>query len=97
MGVVHEAVEDGVGQGRLADQLVPAVHRHLAGDQGRPAAIALLHDLQQVAALPGVTSVKLVEIRVRREVAIGQAARGGIWIGSAVSVAASSAMASTCM
>jgi hypothetical protein len=26
----------------------------------------------------GVTSVKLVEIRVRREVAIGQAARGGI-------------------
>ena len=44
-----------------------------------------------------VTSVKLVEIRVRREVAIGQAARGGIWIGSAVSVAASSAMASTCM
>jgi hypothetical protein len=25
-----------------------------------------------------VTSVKLVEIRVRREVAIGQAARGGI-------------------
>jgi hypothetical protein len=44
-----------------------------------------------------VTSVKLVEIRVRREVAIGQAARGGIWMGSAVSVAASSAMASTCM
>ena len=40
-----------------------------------------------------VTSVKLVEIRVRREVAIGQAARGGIWIGSAVSVAVNSAMA----
>ena len=46
---------------------------------------------------PPVTSVKLVEIRGRREVAIGQAARGGIWMGSAVSVAASSAMASTCM
>jgi class 3 adenylate cyclase len=38
---------------------------------------------------PEVTSVKLVEIRVRREMAIGQAARGGIWMGSAVSVAAS--------
>jgi hypothetical protein len=44
-----------------------------------------------------VTSVKLVEIRVRREVAIGQAARGGIWMGSAVSMAASLAMPSTCM
>jgi hypothetical protein len=44
-----------------------------------------------------VTSVKLVEIRGRREVAIGQAARGEIWMGSAVSMAASSAMASTCM
>ncbi len=32
-----------------------------------------------------VTSVKLVEVRGRREVAIGQAARGGIWMGSPVS------------
>ena len=41
---------------------------------------------RRIATIGGVTSVKLVEIRVRREVAIGQAARGGIWIGSAVSV-----------
>jgi hypothetical protein len=53
-------------------------------------ALAIDHVLAD--SLTEVTSVKLVEIRVRREVAIGQAARGGIWIGSAVSVAASSAM-----
>ena len=61
----------------------------------QPVAGAL--DLDHDGVVQKVTSVKLVEIRVRREVAIGQAARGGIWMGSAVSVAASSAMASTCM
>src|SRR5712691_44413 len=34
MGVVDDPVEDGVGEGRLADQVVPAVDRDLAGDQG---------------------------------------------------------------
>ncbi len=61
--------------------------------------IELFHKGERVAVhvRTRVTSVKLVEIRGRREVAIGQAARGGIWMGSAVSMAASSAMASTCM
>jgi transposase, IS30 family len=40
-------------------------------------------------------SVKVVEIRSASEVAIGQAASGGIWAGSGSAV--SSAMASTCM
>jgi hypothetical protein len=29
MGVVDQAVEDGVGEGRLADEVVPAVDREL--------------------------------------------------------------------
>ena len=33
VGVVNDAVEDGVSQRRLADQVVPAVDRDLAGDQ----------------------------------------------------------------
>src|SRR5438270_675860 len=40
MGVVDDPVEDGVGEGRLADQVVPAVDRDLAGDQGGAAAVA---------------------------------------------------------
>src|SRR5271169_5950733 len=46
VGVVDDAVENGVGQGRLAGQVVPAVDRDLAGDQGGAAAVAVLDDLK---------------------------------------------------
>ena len=46
----------------------------------------------------GVTSVKMVEKRVSEEVAMGQAAKGGIWAGSASSSGGvSSATPSICM
>jgi hypothetical protein len=51
MGVVHEAVEDRVGQRRAADDLVPLLDRHLAGDDGRSPPMAVLQDLQQVLPL----------------------------------------------
>jgi hypothetical protein len=41
MGVVDDAVEDGVGEGRFADQVVPFVDRDLAGDQRGAAAVAV--------------------------------------------------------
>ena len=47
--VVDDAVEDGVGQRRVADDLVPVVDRHLAGDDQRAGAVAILDDLQQIA------------------------------------------------
>src|SRR5260370_23744092 len=53
MGVVDDAVEDGVGDGRLAGGLVPSVDRDLAGGEGCAAAVALLDDLQEIAALVG--------------------------------------------
>ena len=56
MGVVDEAVEDSVGQGRLADEIVPAVDWELAGDQGGGATVAVVDDLQQIAARVGVSS-----------------------------------------
>ena len=34
MGVVEDAVEDGVGESGLADQVMPAVDRDLTGNQG---------------------------------------------------------------
>ena len=53
MGVMHEAVEDSVGEGRIADDLVPGIDRQLAGDQRRTGAITVLDDLHEVAPLVG--------------------------------------------
>src|SRR6202047_176401 len=50
MGVVHEAVEDGVGIGRVADHLVPFVDGDLAGEEGRAAAVAFFEDFIEIAA-----------------------------------------------
>jgi hypothetical protein len=51
--VVDDPVEDGVGQRRVADDLVPVVDRQLAGDDQRAGAVAVLDDLQQIALLFG--------------------------------------------
>jgi len=48
VGIVNDAVEDGVSECRLSDQGVPAVDRDLAGDQGGAAAIAVLDDFEHV-------------------------------------------------
>jgi hypothetical protein len=53
MGVVDDAVEDGVGERWIADDVVPAVDGDLAGDHGGAAAVALLDDLEEIAALLG--------------------------------------------
>ena len=53
MGVMHEAVEDSVGESRIADDLVPGIDRQLAGDQRRAGAITVLDDLHEVAPLVG--------------------------------------------
>ena len=54
MGIVDEAVEDGVGVGWIADHLVPCRYRQLAGDDRRAAPVAFLEDFEQVVARPGV-------------------------------------------
>jgi hypothetical protein len=53
LGVVHDTIEDGVGEGRLANDVVPAAHRQLAGEERRGASVAILDDLEEVAALLG--------------------------------------------
>ena len=50
---MNEAIEDGVGQGWVADGLVPVLDRQLAGDDGGGAAVAVFEDFQQVTALGG--------------------------------------------
>lgn len=44
--VVDDAVENGVGDGRLTDDVVPPVDGNLAGDEGGAPAAALLDDLE---------------------------------------------------
>src|SRR5262249_51396367 len=51
VGVVDKAVEDGVGKGWVADRDVPGVDRELACDEGGGAAVAVVHDLEEVAAV----------------------------------------------
>src|SRR5256885_5882382 len=51
MGVVDEPVEDGVGDGRIGDGLVPVIDRELAGHDGRAAIVPIVDDLQQIATL----------------------------------------------
>ena len=65
MGVVDEAVEDGVGVGRIADDLVPFVDRDLAGEDGRAAAVAFFEDLVEIAAGAGVEGVRPQSSRMR--------------------------------
>src|SRR2546430_5407282 len=50
VGVVDEAVEDGVGDGWVADDVVPVFDGKLAGDDGRSASVPIVHDVEQVAA-----------------------------------------------
>src|SRR6516165_11924775 len=51
MSIVNDPVEDGVGQGRLADQVTPAVDWDLAGDPRGAAVVTVFDDFQHVVAL----------------------------------------------
>ena len=51
--VVHEPIEDGVGDGRIGDCLVPVIDRQLAGHNCRAAIVPILDNFQDVATLLG--------------------------------------------
>ena len=53
MGVVHEPIEDGIGDGWIANDVVPVLDGELACHDRRGAAVAIFHDLQQIAPLLG--------------------------------------------
>ena len=48
---MYEAVEDGIGQGGIADDVVPFFDGKLTGDQGRSGAVSILQYLQQIATM----------------------------------------------
>ena len=47
---MHWSVKDGVAQRGVADDLVPLFDGQLAGDQGGPEVVAVLQDLEDIAA-----------------------------------------------
>ena len=49
--VVHEPVEDGVGDGWVGDGLMPLLDRELAGHDRRAAPVPIVNDFQKVAPL----------------------------------------------
>src|SRR5258708_11447977 len=51
VSVVDEAVEDGVGDGRVGDDIVPIFDRHLDGDDGRSELVAFIDDFETLATL----------------------------------------------
>src|SRR6266702_888977 len=50
---VHEAVEDGISDCGIDDHLVPVIDGELTGHNRRAAAMAIVDDFEQVAALLG--------------------------------------------
>ena len=51
MGVVDDPIEYGVGECRLADDIVPCVNRQLAGEHDRAGAVAVFDDFHEIASL----------------------------------------------
>jgi hypothetical protein len=63
---VNDAIEDGVGERRVADDLVPSVDRELPGNEDGACVVAVLDDLQEVAALVGVELLRPPSSSTRR-------------------------------
>jgi hypothetical protein len=51
VGVVDEAIEDGVGDGRAADDFAPLLDRNLASDDRRSALVTVFEDFEEIALL----------------------------------------------
>src|SRR5882757_10597854 len=54
VGIVDEAIENRVGDGRVSDDFVPAIDGQLAGDNDRAGFVSILDDFEQITALVGV-------------------------------------------
>ena len=79
MGAMDDAIESGVGQGGIADHLVPAIDRDLTGDQQGSPVVAIIDDLEQIAALLGVERFRpqssMINRRVRSSALIRRGSR----------------------
>lgn len=58
MSVMDDAIEDGVGDGRLADHFVPCRHGELGSDQSGFPAVTFFEDFQEVETLLIIEAVR---------------------------------------
>jgi hypothetical protein len=58
IGVVDDAVENGVGESWDPDQIMPAIDGNLAGDDERALVVAIFDDFQEIARLLGAERLR---------------------------------------
>ena len=51
IGIVNEAIQDGIGERRVCYYFPPAIQGHLTGDDSRSMLVAVFDDLEEIAAL----------------------------------------------
>jgi len=51
MGVVHQPIQNGIGQGVVTDGGVPLIGGQLADDHGRLGAVPVIHDFHQIISV----------------------------------------------
>ena len=78
VGVVDEAVENGVGIGGIADHGVPVFDGKLAGDDGGSAPVAFLEDFEQVVTGLGIERLESPIVENEKLDAAERAGEAGI-------------------
>ena len=68
LGVVHDTIENGVGEGGFSDDVMQAAHRQLAGEERRGAAVTILDDLEQVRRCSAVIGSGPQSSRINKRV-----------------------------
>ena len=53
VGVMHQPVEDRIGEGWITDDVIPFFYRKLTYDDGGFAVVAVVHNFHQIASLAG--------------------------------------------
>jgi hypothetical protein len=51
VSIVDNAIQDGVSQRWVLNELMPMIYGELTGDQGRPESVAIVDDFQEISTL----------------------------------------------
>jgi hypothetical protein len=58
VGIVDDAIEDGIGVGGIADEFMPFVDGNLAGDDGGSSAISFFEYLKEIVTGRGIEGLQ---------------------------------------
>ena len=68
MVALHDAIQNGVGEGGVADPSMPVLHQQLASEDGRLVVGPVVNDLQKVRAIHIVDGPDTGPSRIRTSV-----------------------------